>query len=1100
MHLSVLIGKNLTYYWRTNLAVAAGCATAVAVLAGALLVGDSVRSSLRTLVAQRLGTTAFVVSTSGNFFREQLAAGLQSAPGFESMFGGACPLIALTGFVTHEPSGRRASGVQVYGVDDRFWQFHGLQNRRGPEGRDVLISPGLAHELEGKAGDVILVRVEKPSAIPLESLHARKEDTGRTIRFSFRETLGASELGEFSIRPQQSAVRAVFVPLRRLQQDLEQRGRANTLLVSQASARARVADLDRDLRLAFKLEDLGLKLRKLSPQNCLSLESEGALIGDSVSKIALSTANSLGLRTMSLFTYLANTIRSGPHQIPYSLVTAADMFPDLSSRQILLNDWAARDLDARPGATVSLDYYVWKGDGRLHTESAQFQLARVVPIRGFAADRDLAPEYPGITESESLEDWDPPFPIDLGRVRPRDDAYWKQYRATPKAFIALKTGQELWSSRFGNLTSIRIFPAAGASLEALAQLYRERLRSALNPTRMGLYTYAAGAEGSTAAAGSTDFGEYFIYFSFFLVVSALLLTGLFFKLGVEQRLHEIGALQAMGYPARKIRTLFLAEGAVLSVLGGLLGMGGALAYAALVMLGLSTWWVGAVGTTLLSLDLNASSLAIGCIGGIVTALVCIAWTLRSLRALSPRELLTGASNDDRRAAPSLKARAVAMLATLFAVVLISAAIAHLVPQSAGFFGAGTLLLTGALAAGWIWLARPGGNVSGVAKLGFRNAGHRPGRSIVCIAFIASAVFIIVAVDAFKREAPASFDRRSGTGGFPLVAESLLPVIHNPNTDSGKDALNISGLPDVSFSLFRSRPGDDASCLNLYQPRNPKILSASDAFIRSGRFDFQNSLARTAEEKRNPWLLLEGPSADGVIPAIADANSMTYTLHRKLGDEFVLDPDSDRPVRLRLVAALADSLFQSELLISEDNFVRLFPDLQGYRFFLIDAPRDKIGEVTGKLEQSLSDYGLDVTPAGARLAEFHRVENTYISTFQALGALGLTLGTFGLAAVLLRNALERRRELALLRAVGYRSRNLAVMAVAENAVLLFSGVVIGTVCALLAIAPAAFTRGGRFPVLSIGLLILATIVSGLATSLLATAAASRSSLLDALRAE
>ena len=167
MHLSVLIGKNLTYYWRTNLAVAAGCATAVAVLAGALLVGDSVRSSLRTLVAQRLGKTAFVVSTSGNFFREQLAAGLQSAPGFESMFGGACPLIALTGFVTHEPSGRRASGVQVYGVDDRFWQFHGLQNRRGPEGRDVLISPGLAHELEGKAGDVILVRVEKPSASPL---------------------------------------------------------------------------------------------------------------------------------------------------------------------------------------------------------------------------------------------------------------------------------------------------------------------------------------------------------------------------------------------------------------------------------------------------------------------------------------------------------------------------------------------------------------------------------------------------------------------------------------------------------------------------------------------------------------------------------------------------------------------------------------------------------------------------------------------------------------------------------------------------------------------------------------------------------------------
>ena len=55
-----------------------GVATAVAVLAGALLVGDSVRGSLRDLVLQRLGRTDQVVVSTG-FFREALAGEMRSA-------------------------------------------------------------------------------------------------------------------------------------------------------------------------------------------------------------------------------------------------------------------------------------------------------------------------------------------------------------------------------------------------------------------------------------------------------------------------------------------------------------------------------------------------------------------------------------------------------------------------------------------------------------------------------------------------------------------------------------------------------------------------------------------------------------------------------------------------------------------------------------------------------------------------------------------------------------------------------------------------------------------------------------------------------------
>src|SRR5262249_5869438 len=139
-----------------------------------------------------------------------------------------------------------AANVQVYAVDDRFWRFQG-EAGEPPRGREVLLSAALARELDAKTGDAVLLRVPKASAIPLESLHGRKENVGQTIRLTMR----AVGDREFSLRPQQGDVRVVYVPLARLQRDLAQPNRVNTIL-----ARNRP-----DLKGHYQLEDLGLKLR-----------------------------------------------------------------------------------------------------------------------------------------------------------------------------------------------------------------------------------------------------------------------------------------------------------------------------------------------------------------------------------------------------------------------------------------------------------------------------------------------------------------------------------------------------------------------------------------------------------------------------------------------------------------------------------------------------------------------------------------------------------------------------------------------------------------------------------------------------------------------
>ena len=554
MTLPTLILRSATYHWRTNVAVTLGVAAAVAVLAGALVVGDSVRGSLRDIALGRLGQTDQVLSSMG-FFREELSNDVRTALGASA----TAPLIVADAFVTLESSGRRASKVVVYGVDERFWKFHGLTPVDG-----VMISPALASEVGGKEGDVLLTRLQKPSEVPIESLFGRKEDIGRTVRLTLAGVLPRDRLGEFSVKPQQADVRAVFAPLRRLQRDLAVPGQVNTILVSGGER------TDAKLRSALQLEDLGVRVTvmDLSPPTVV-LEGASGIVSEALEAAGRRAASAVGREPTPVFTYLANTIRRGDRHIPYSLITAMDLgqlsslernppaAPTAAARDdtILLNEWAARQLAAAPGDRIVVDYYLWDPAIGLATRSAEFTLAGIVPIVGLAADRRLAPDYPGITGSASLADWDPPFPIDLSRVRPEDERYWDEYRATPKAFIPYERGRELWQSRYGALTSLRLPIYDGGSPAAVASRLRDELRTTLSPNAMGVALYPARAAALEAAQGATDFGQYFTYFSFFLMVSALMLAVLFFKLGVEQRLRQVGILRASGYSMSIVRRL-----------------------------------------------------------------------------------------------------------------------------------------------------------------------------------------------------------------------------------------------------------------------------------------------------------------------------------------------------------------------------------------------------------------------------------------------------------------------------------------------------------------------------------------------------------------
>lgn len=1096
-----MLRASLRYYAGTNALVVLGVAVAVAVLAGALLVGESVRESLRQLAVGRLGNTETTV-TSQTFFRTVLAYDIAAHSQAR-----IAPLIVAGGAVAHDESKRTAGRVAVYAVNDLFGQFHGLPGiglAGTPvfphiSGRDALLSEALAKELGAKLGDAITLRIAKPTDIPLSTLQGRREVTGQRIRLNVVRILDRASMGDFSLAPSQGPVLAIYVPLDRLQRDLNLGDRVNTILEQGAG--------DIFPRESLSLDDLGLRARP-GPHGETIIESRAGLITDALADQIENTATSDQRDALPTLTYVANSIKANGHEIPYSTVAAIDFRPEPrpinpSTEKdprplIYLNDWAARDLGVAANDVVTLDYYVWSDEDGLETRSAEFKMAGVVPMDGIGGDQTLTPEYPGISDAPDITSWDPPFPVDLDKVRKKDEEYWDRYRAAPKAIISLADGQRLWGSRYGKISSIR--------LSGSTPIDPRRI----DPSAAGISIRNVRAEALAAAQGTTDFGEYFLYFSFFLVVSALLLAYLFFAVGLEQRTSEVGVLASIGFSAAAIRSLFIREGAILTAIGATIGIGAAIAYSALILYGLRTWWIGAVNTTDLTLHVAPQWLAAGALGAAIVGLAALWLGIRAMSRRSARSLLKG---DALVVTPRARAVtiAIAVLLGVTGVALLGLAISGILDPTAGFFGAGGAWLVAALCATSILLRRRrsstsfGRGLSGMFALGIRHTSVRPARSVLSLALIAFASFVLVTVGAFKKDVSASAnDARSGTGGYSLMAESVAPMMHDPNTTEGRDGLGMESndpiIAATTITRFRLRPGDEASCLTLYRPTNPRIIAPESRFFDRPRFSFASSLATTADEHANPWLLLKRTFDDGAIPAVADQTTLMYSLHLGVGDDFVFTPEGHAPVRLRIVGSLADSFLQSELIIGEDAFVRLFPRHEGYRVWMIESPAAQQAAVTTHLEDRLSDYGVDVIDTHERWASYHQVENTYLATFQALGSLGLLLGTIGLGAVLARNVLERRKELGLLRAVGFSPADIRGMVLSEGLTLVAGGLLIGAGCAIVAIAPALRDRAQALPVANLVGLLAAVLITGMVASLLAIRLTSRTPITTAIKGE
>ncbi|HEX3047456.1 MAG TPA: FtsX-like permease family protein [Bacillota bacterium] len=1132
-----LIRRNFFFYRKMQLSVIIATAVGTMVIVGALIVGDSVRFTLKKMTEQRLGNAEFAMATGERFCRMDLAAELTA-----DLKTPVVPVLQLRGMVIsagyQRLAGyqRRVNQAQIIGVDDRFGRLSGagtLFSSLGPE--EAVINQKLARSLELQPGDEILIRLEKPNLLA-DMAFTSGQEFSITIRAKVKAIAGTGQSGNFNLKNSQLTPDNLFLSIQSLAAAIERKNRANLFLLDGNPSKELTLDrLNQALAKHWKLADAGYTLRERTDFQDYELRSERLFIDSFIAKAALGIDSG----AHGVFGYFVNSISKEGKSTPYSIVASSTPMAErpfaLADDEIIVNDWLAADLQLHLGDFIDLKYYIIGPMRALKEKSARFRVRAVVPIGGVGADPDLMPDFPGLAEVDNCRDWDPGIPIQLQRIRPKDEVYWKSYRGTPKAFVTLSAAQKMWGNQFGNFTAIR-YPGglAGARSERF-QILTAALANTLTPKRLGFEFQAVRGEGIRAVSGAIDFGQLFLGLSFFLILGAIILTGLLFVFNVENRANQTSILRVLGFNPREIWKGWLIEGLILAVIGSVLGVFLGIGYNRLILWALSTVWSsalgGAYGSGAMNFQISLQPLTIlmGAAAGVAMAYLAIWIVVRVQMKSQPVALLQGLNSKGSKYWQGHNPKltfllgVTSILAALLLIFFGRTASGETATEV--FFGAGFLLLSGGLAlvsarisgnaaffgSKTLWLSqnhrKPGDFRLSIREIGLQNSYRRRGRSLAVIGVLAVSVFLIVAIAANRRDLVSnSGQASSGTGGFSLIGETSIPVAQDLNSRAGKRFFGLDTAPgqELQFVQLRVREGDDASCLNLNRVQIPQVLGVNPVdFAKRRAFTFIKT--PVGVDPQNPWLVLNQELGEDTIPAVADYTTIVWGLGKSLGDSLIYTDETGRRLKLKLVAGLANSIFQGKVIISEAAFRRHFPSVSGSRLFLVDRitsseKTDSPAGLSEFLSEAMADFGLELTPAVTRLLEYEAVENTYLSIFLILGGLSIILGSAGLGIVLLRNASERRGEMALLRAVGFDNRTLFRLLLVEHGWLLGIGLVIGLGSGLLAVVPSLSAPGIEFPFGSLALIVLGIMLSGAGWLYLAASIGVRGEPMAGLREE
>jgi len=444
----VVAYRSFFHYWRSNSAISLGVAAATAVLTGALIVGASMRGSLKDLTLDRLANVDEVLRSQG-FFREQLAAEIRETDAFRDSYELAIPAIMLPNSTAEVESneGSESSGqivdVMVFGCNEDFWNLDpGVEDLESLGDDEIVINRKLADDLgivDLKSSVTIALRLPVGKRVAAESAMGEKEAKTEFIgELKVVKILEDHGLGRFSMFPTQLVPRNAFISLERMQESLGPeafKNKSNTEQVNAIFLKGKSVSPPTDEQtLALRnqlrpsLEDFDLRVKRVTQEFDQPTPGSGGSVFDYISVSSdrmmlddptFASATNAFSNANPVFTYLANRISikrdDDTRPIPFSMITAVDFdqsfapvsaengqpIRPLAEDEIVLNSWTAEKLKAKIGDTIEVAYFEPETtEGNEVELTASFRLADIAevvtpktPFRIVGRDRLIPPQF-----------------------------------------------------------------------------------------------------------------------------------------------------------------------------------------------------------------------------------------------------------------------------------------------------------------------------------------------------------------------------------------------------------------------------------------------------------------------------------------------------------------------------------------------------------------------------------------------------------------------------------------------------------------------------------------------------------------------------------
>ncbi|MBW3579308.1 MAG: ABC transporter permease [Actinobacteria bacterium] len=635
---------------------------------------------------------------------------------------------------------------------------------------------------------------------------------------------------------------------------------------------------------------------------------------------------------------------------------------------------------------------------------------------------------------------------------------------------------------------------------ALSDGVAERLRAAVaGLPDVEVQTPKAGLLDDAARDGA-GLTEIFSTIGVFSVLAGILLLVNLFVMLAEERKTEFGMLRAVGFTRRRLTRAFAIEGALYAIVAAALG--------AVVGVGIG-WLVAMVAGPIFGaadgagypLVIEPASLALGAGIGLVISLVTIWATslriarlniIRAIRDLpEPRIVrvrartllfasagvligagagIAGYRADNAigfllgvpvaafSAAPLLRRllpERTARLLVASTVLAWGLAVRQVFPEIMGaadmvaFVVQGVVLTVGAvsLAASLdrVWtfaVERLGRGGRGLApRLGIAYPLARRFRTAMLLGMFSLVILTVTMVSAFSAAIEANSDAqvRHIAAGFDL----LLDV--NPANPVAVETLAARSDVTAVAGLVRGVASFEAAHLD--GPRSwPVSGFGPDLLDRGtpGLFSRDEAYASDADAYQ---AVLDDPTLaivpeDFLVAGVGDAALAA-------GDRFtVVEPGSGRRRELTIAGLGEADWLGNGALVNREVTAALFgpDDIVTRSYVAVHADADP-ADVAASLNAAFLPHGADAHTFTALGAEGVRVMTGFIALLRGFLGFGLLVGIAGLGVVMVRAVRERRQEIGMLRAMGFRKELVRTAMLSEAGLIALQGTVIGAVLGL-----------------------------------------------------